>query len=172
MYILVFIPFERFVMKLREADFKDLVDLLPPAFAEVVYLIGTHAAFELVSYYGGTTFPIGQNKRKAGKLLHFALAEVVGEQNASRIETAFCGKRELYIPKCDNVLRRLRNREIRREFDELTTRKKYPIKPMLAAKNLAREWNISERWVWEILNSGEDALPSERAKTPDLFQAA
>lgn len=141
---------------INQADFDRLQHLLPPSFAQILTIVGIEAAFKLVDKLGGTSFPIGQNRRQTGKVLHFALAEIIGEELASRVETAFLGQREIYIPKCDALKRELRNAAIRAEFDELTTRSQHRIKPMLAAKNLARAYHISERWVWEILNNPSD----------------
>nr|DAT42743.1 MAG TPA: Mor transcription activator family [Caudoviricetes sp.] len=135
-----------------KADFADLLHLLPSSFAGIVAIVGVDAAFLLVKHLGGTSFKIGANKRKGGKVLHFALAEWVGEANATRIETALKGQRELYIPKCEALLREMRNRQIRHDFDGLTLQK-MPMKAHLAIKNLARQYQLSERMVWGIVNS-------------------
>ena len=145
-------------MQLNEQDFAELRHLLPASFAGVVAIIGVEAAFELVRHLGGTIFRIGQNKRKQGQVLHFALAEWVGDEQATRIETALQGQRELYIPKCDAILREFRNRQMRREYDALVTQQPHPIPAYLAAKNLARQYKLSERMVNMIVNS-PDELP-------------
>ena len=129
-----------------KADFADLLHLLPSSFAGIVAIVGVDAAFLLVKHLGGTSFKIGANKRKGGKVLHFALAEWVGEVNATRIETALKGQRELYIPKCEALLREMRNRQIRHDFDGLTLQK-------IPMKALARQYQLSERMVWGIVNS-------------------
>ena len=134
------------------ADFADLLHLLPPSFAGIVAIVGAERAFSLVKHLGGTSFKIGANKRKGGKALHFALAQWVGEEHATRIETALKGQRELYIPKCEALLREMRNRQIRHDFDGLTLQK-LPMKAHLAIKNLARQYQLSERMVWSIVNS-------------------
>ena len=154
--------------KINEQDFADLQYLLPPMFAEIVRLIGLESAYLLVKNYGGTTFKIGKNKNKQGKVLHFALAEVVGEDNACKIEQHLGGQRELNIPKCDAVLRELRNREIRREYDELTTREQYPMGTMLAAQNLARAYHLTQRRIFDIVN----APPSEPPVQTQLWTIA
>ena len=125
-------------MQLNQDDFVDLKHLLPPSFAGLVEVIGLAMAFELVEKFGGTTFPIGKNKTNQGK-----------------IEIALNGQRELYVPKCQAALLTCRNREIRRQFDELTTRPNYPMTGVCAVNNLAREYHLSARQVWNIVNSGE-----------------
>ncbi|WII93167.1 Mor transcription activator family protein [Kingella negevensis] len=142
-------------MILNEQDFMQLRHLLPASFAGVVAIVGIEKAFMLVKHYGGTVFRIGQNQRKGGKVLHFALAEQVGDENATRIETALLGQRELYIPKCEAVLREFRNRQIRRDFDTLTNQQPLPMLGYLAAKNLARQYDLSERMIYEIVNAAD-----------------
>lgn len=142
-------------MQLNQDDFVDLKHLLPPSFAGLVEMIGLAMAFELVEKFGGTTFPIGKNKTNQGKVLHHLLAEIIGEDNADKIEIALNGQRELYVPKCQVALLTCRNREIRRQFDELTTRPNYPMTGVCAVNNLAREYHLSARQIWNIVNSGE-----------------
>lgn len=139
-------------MQLNQHDFEQLIHLLPPSFASIVAIVGAEKGFALVEKYRGTSFKIGQNRRKQGKVLHFMLAEVVGDECASQIEIALHGQRELYIPKCDALQKALRDCAIRQQFDELTTQKPYPMLGNLAAKNLAQQYNLSERWIWEIVN--------------------
>lgn len=161
-------------MELNQKDFADLQHLLPPSFASVVVIVGLENAFKLVQKYRGTSFKIGRNQRKAGKVLHFSLAEVVGEDAATRIETALEGQRELYVPKCDDVLRELRNRQIRREFDELTLYQSPPMLATTAENSLALAYQLSARQIRSILTE-PDKVPSRAQQSQqsqyDLFVA-
>lgn len=149
-------------------DFAELQHLLPPAFGEIVQLIGLENAFVLVKNYGGTSFKIGKNKNRYGKILHFALAEVIGEDAACAVEKHMAGLRELNIPKCEAVLREMRNRQIRREFDELTSREPpYRMGVMLAAQNLARAYNLTQRQIYNIVNNP----PPEPSAQAELWAA-
>ncbi|ULJ61043.1 Mor transcription activator family protein [Wielerella bovis] len=156
-------------MKLNQQDFEKLLHLLPPSFASVVTIVGAEKGFLLYEKYRGTSFKIGQNKRKQGKVLHFMLAEVVGEDAATRLETALQGQRELYIPKCDALELALRNCAIREQFDELTTQKPYPMLGNVAAKNLARQYDLTERWIWEIVNQTSAIPEPENSQQASLF---
>lgn len=147
-------------MELNQQDFVDLQHLLPSSFASVVAIVGVGNAFKLVQKYRGTSFKIGKNKRKAGKILHFCLAEVVGEDAATRIEIALKGQRELYVPKCDDVLRELRNRQIRREFDELTLYQTPPLLATVAENSLALAYQLSARQIRSILTE-TDRVPTK-----------
>lgn len=156
-------------MTLNQKDFEKLVHLLPPSFASVVTIVGAEKGFLLYEKYRGTSFKIGQNKRKNGKVLHFMLAEVVGDDAATRLELALKGQRELYIPKCDALAKALRDCAIRQQFDELTTQKPHPMLGNLAAKNLARQYNLSERWIWEIVNQATVIPENENHQQASLF---
>lgn len=156
-------------MNLHQKDFEKLIHLLPPSFASVVAIVGAEKGFLLYEKYRGTSFKIGQNKRKQGKVLHFVLAEVVGEEAATRLEIALQGQRELYIPKCEALKNALRDCAIRQQFDELTTQKPYPMLGNLAAKNLAWQYNLSERWVWDIVNRPSAIPEAENNQQVSLF---
>lgn len=155
-------------MPIRQNDFEKLVHLLPPSFASVVAVVGAGKGFLLYEKYRGTSFKIGQNKRKQGKVLHFALAEIVGEEAATRLETALYGQRELYIPKCDKLANALRNCAIRQQYDELTTQKPYPMLAGMAAKNLARQYDLTERWILEIVNNPNFVLEYENKNSHQM----
>lgn len=140
-------------IELTEKDFAELADLLPPMFVQTVELIGLEAAFKLVEKLGGTFVPVSANKRQQGKDLHAFLVEVLGsEEKVEILETAYFAARGLYIPKCDDVLRELRNRCIRRAFDELT-QQELPMSARLAVRNLALEFKLTERRIWDIVGS-------------------
>ena len=149
-------------MPINAQDFADLRHLLPDSFASVLAIVGLENAFKLVAKFGGTSFKIGQNRRSEGRVLHFCLAEVIGEKATSAVEQALLGQRELYVPKCDTLLRELRNRQICRDFDALTCQQPYPMTGWQAANNLAREYDLCARQIWNILNTGQP-------ETPDLF---
>lgn len=124
-------------------DFQQVAHLLPETFTQLVTVIGFQAALQLVQRMGGTSFPLGKHR-----VVHFSLSEIIGEKLALRLETAFKGQRTLYIPKCDQAIRQLRNQLIRQQFDELSQHQN----AIKVVKQLAREHRITERWVWEILN--------------------
>lgn len=139
-----------------EQDLAQLRHLLPPAFEQLLLVAGEEAAFTLVRHYAGTHIPIGKNQIKQGKVLHAMLAEAVGEDIALKIEAAYATQRKIYIPKCENAVLELRNRFIRRQFDEWTQQGK--MSAMLAVNNLVAEHKLSDRRIWSILKQ-DDRLP-------------
>ena len=148
----------------NEEEFLGLAHLLPDSIKELILVIGFDATFLLIKHYPGTYFPIGKNITKNGRVLHAALAEVIGEENADRVEIAFQAQRKLAIPKCDGVIQELRNRKIRQDFDQLTKN----MTASMAVDNLAIDNNLAVRWIWKILKE-VDAEPAKDANQITLF---
>ncbi len=143
--------------RLSEQDFKDFSHLLPASVTALITVAGFEAAFVLVKHLGGTVMPVGQNKTKQGKVLHAVLSEYVGEAAAEKIETAYAGQYKIQIPKCYDVMLAIRNRAIRRDFDHYTREGR--MSSNLAINNLALDYNLAARRVWDILKL-PDAVPA------------
>lgn len=151
---------------LNNINISDIQHLLPDAAIGLIQVAGMEAAMALITTYPGTTFPIGRNQTRAGKALHMALAEVVGEQEAIRLETAYAAQRRLWIPKCDDAIREVRNRYIRQQFDQFTHQGK--MSSVLAVRNLALANKLTERRVWEIIKQ-TDRQPEHSNNQQPLF---
>lgn len=132
-----------------------LVHLLPSAALQLIEVVGLGTALELVRRYPGTHFPVGKNCTRQGKILHAALAEVVGEKEAERIEAAYATQRKLWIPKCEGAMLELRNRRIRARFDELTN----TLPAYEAVRELALEFKLVDRTIWRILKELDSVAP-------------
>nr|DAS54077.1 MAG TPA: Middle operon regulator, TRANSCRIPTION.2A [Caudoviricetes sp.] len=158
------LPQER-AFNMTEEDFADIRHLLPESVLCMIQVAGLEATFTLIKRYGGTHFPIGKNQTKAGKLLHAVLAEEVGEEVAANLGMAYAGQRSLWLPKCEGAILELRDRYIRRQFDEMTTRGQYRLSAVLATASLALAHNLTQRRIWHILKQTD--------KTPETaVQAA
>ena len=77
------------------------------------------------------------------------IAEVAGVEAAVKIARAFRGT-FLYVPGLDEMMRRLRDEMIKREYDE--GRK---------VRRIAQKYGITQRRVWMILNSPSSDIPAE-----------
>ncbi|MCP2041451.1 hypothetical protein L1281_002051 [Neisseria sp. HSC-16F19] len=132
-----------------EQDFEGVRHLLPESVMAMVTLVGAEAVLALLKAYGGTTFPVSRNVKKAGQATHAALAEVVGEAAADKLCEAFGHQQRLWMPKCDRAVRELRHRKIRRQFDELT--QKDGMTAFWAVQNLAGAHHLTDRTIWDIL---------------------
>lgn len=141
--------------KIGEADFARLRHLLPESVLELAALIGLDTAWYLINDWGGTVIPIGKNQTKNGEKLHAMLAEIVGEDNARRIEESYADRRALRVPKCQGVLVEIRHAAIRSLFDDLTNNSK--MGSHLAVNNIAREFHMSARAIWSILKKADKA---------------
>ena len=158
-------------IEFSEDDFRDVQHLIPEAFWAVVRVVGVSNAWDLVRHWGGTFFPVGQNRRGAGKKLHAVLVEIVGtEELVQQLETMYLAERGFYVPKCEDAFREMRDRAIRRDFDRLTGQKLYPMKAYLAVRNLALDYGLTERRVWEIMKNTDIAPPKSTAQA-SLFAA-
>ena len=120
-----------------EQDFEAVRHLLPESVMAMVTLIGAEPTLQLLRAYGGTTFPVSRNIKKAGQATHAALAEVVG----------------------DKAVRELRHRKIRRQFDELTG--KDGMTAFWAVQNLAGAHRLTDRTVWDILKETDQTAPED-----------
>lgn len=139
-----------------EQDLAQLRHLLPPAFEQLLLVAGEEAAFTLVRHYAGTHIPIGKNQTKQGKVLHAMLAEAVGEDIALKIEAAYATQRKIYIPKCESAVLELRDRLIRRQYDDFVLN--HRMSDTLAINNLAREHDLTDGRIRNILKKA-DRLP-------------
>ena len=151
---------------LSPQQFADLAHLLPESFIALITVVGAEAAFTLLKHYAGTTIPVGRNRTRAGRLLHAALTEVLDEECATRLEEAYAGQRKLWIPKCDDALRELRDRFIRHQFDVLTTQNR--MTATCAVNNLAAAHRLSDRHIWALLKR-PDSTPPPRPVQTALF---
>ncbi len=133
---------------MTEQDFNSVGHLLPEGAIDIIQVIGPDAAYQLIKRWGGINLPVGMNKTRAGKMLHAKLAEEIGEENAGKISRVYGGQRFLWIPKCQDAMRELRNRQIRAKLDIMTMRDKLGMPE--AVRQIAIEYNLTDRQVWNI----------------------
>src|SRR5690606_5566512 len=134
-------------------------ELLPRQRVEIAEAIGLPATQRLVEALGGTTWTVAKGVRRLGIIRHEALKEVIGEQAATIMAERWANV-PLYIPKYDAAIRRLRDLEINRQFEQ-GVREGISANTLVA--ELARSYKLSDRRVWEILKQ-----PSPEAMG-DLF---
>lgn len=127
------------------------VQTLPSSVQELVRVIGLTAALKLVEHYGGTSFIVPQGLRRDGQAAYEAIAEIIGYKEMAAFAAHYRGDDVLYIPCCKAALRAVRNRLIRADFDAYTIEES----ATRAVMKLARAHQMSDRWVWEIVNSAE-----------------
>lgn len=120
---------------------------LPSSAQNLIRLIGLPNTMQLVNEFGGTTFPVAVGTTSKGQARFEMLAEVIGTE-AADILTAEYAREHLYIPNCKAAMRKARDRAIHGRFDALSMQ---GYSSNAAVAELAREHNLSDRRVWEIL---------------------
>ena len=121
---------------------------LPDTAKAIASIIGLERTLALVAVLGGAElrFPRGKHGPAASRFEELAL--VIGEESLSKLAHEYTYGESVYIPICTITRRRLRNRKIRREFDDLTK----TLSGKQAVNTLAIKNNMSNRQVEKILN--------------------
>lgn len=138
-------------------------DQLPGQVLEIAQVVGMNAALRLVSELGGTTWEFSRGKGRNGQIKVAALVDIIGDEAAQRL-TARLGGETIYIPRCDAALRRLRDLEIHRQFEQAV---REGVGARVVVAELARTYQLSDRRIWIIL---DQVLPPPLDSTPDLFE--
>lgn len=127
-----------YALNINEAEGREKVSLstrnLTPTLREVYDLLGWKSTVALVKRYGGTHIRVPRRYREGHEL-----NDVLGSEAAGRFVWHFAGT-TLYIAKMDSAPRVERDNEIRKRYDGGSS-----------AAQLAREYDLSERWIWSIL---------------------
>ncbi|PZE13175.1 hypothetical protein DMX10_11650 [Pseudomonas sp. 57B-090624] len=141
-------------------------DLLPSAVQRIADAVGLAAALRLVEQLGGTSWYFAQGHGRHGQARVAALEEIVGEDAARRLTFLMNEREVVYIPKCDKAIRRLRDAEIHRQFDQAV---REGVSTNTVVNELARTYEMSDRHVWRILKTPPLDIYDEHPVTPDLF---
>ncbi|MCX8017053.1 MAG: hypothetical protein N2690_04005 [Rhodocyclaceae bacterium] len=104
----------------------------------LIRLIGREAVETLVSVAGGLAVRIPKRPPLDGPLAELPMP-------AQEALAAYAGGDVLYIPKCDGAARAARDAAIRAAYDAGAR-----------VQDLARQYRLTERWVYEILGRPED----------------
>ena len=148
--------------KLTASDFnilsnEEMVDLFPPIFIEMVDCIGLDNALAVVNQFGGTDFamPRGLSESKRGQ----KFIDCLGHDVAMRFMGVFGGGR-LYIPRCDDALREVRNPKFCKVIDDAI---RAGHSKTNAVQSYAYEFGLGERNAYKVLNKYNPARPATKA---------
>ncbi|GAB6127327.1 Mor transcription activator family protein [Humidesulfovibrio idahonensis] len=122
------------------------LEQLPVMARELAAAIGLRQAMRLVDALGGTTFPVPKRETKQGELRFNTLAHVIGPAAAEVLVRRY-GSTDLYIPRCADALRRVRDTAICREYDRLIQ----TMSGNQAVQRLARANSLCDRRIFDIL---------------------
>ncbi|QIE86164.1 Mor transcription activator family protein [Pseudomonas nitroreducens] len=135
---------------------------LPAQVLEIAQVVGMSAALRLVNELGGTTWDFAKGSNRNGVIKVAALADIVGDEAAERLTARFAGN-SFYVARCDVALRRLRDLEIHRQFDQAV---REGVSTRTVVAELARTYKLSDRRIWIIL---KQYLPEPSVPTGKLF---
>lgn len=110
------------------------LDQLPNKLQNIAEMIGLTASIKLIEHYGGTSLLIPKRIDES----HY-LVKSLGVEAAFRLSDYY-GRETLYIPKADQIMRKMRNRQIIKDFDS-----------GISVKQLARKYRLSNRRIHSIL---------------------
>ncbi|MCY1510142.1 Mor transcription activator family protein [compost metagenome] len=128
-------------------NLEQVKELLPGRILEIAAAIGLPATQRLVEQLGGTTWTPAKGVRRLGIIRHEALSEIIGHEAAAIVAQRWANV-PIYIPRCDAALRRLRDLEINRQFEQ-GVREGVSANTLVA--EFARAYGLSDRRIWEIL---------------------
>lgn len=133
---------------MQEVDLSRVRHLLPETMVQIVDTIGVKAALDLVKAIGGARFKFGKGKNDTPRLN--MLFTAIGEEKTYELLRVFGGE-ELYVPRCEEALRELRNEQFRSEFFDLTERQ--GVSRLMAMSALCPRYQISDRTGYNIVGS-------------------
>lgn len=123
------------------------IQLLPPTIQELIEEIGLVPSIALVEHFGGLTLNIPLGDTKVGQAALDDLAAKIGDEAAGLIAARYGGTR-LYIPNCKQSLKRARDS---RMLEEKKSLESGGASGKDVVRTLARNYNLSDRYVWRIL---------------------
>lgn len=135
----------------------DVERMLPDTIRQIESVIGLSATIALINEFGGQTMFVPSKECASWH----AIAEVIGNGAMASLARRYGGD-ELYIARCVDAMRELRDRRIRARFDRLTTGDS-PMTAGAAYAALVQEHKLSDRQIRKIL------LRTDRVAQPDLF---
>lgn len=122
-------------------------DLLPASIRDMVGRIGLSSTLTVVERLGGITWRVAEGHGPEGAAKRAALADWVGTDIEELLHRHYRNE-ELYIPRCHAALLALRNQHIHQRVEQ-GLRQGYSACALVI--DLAREYRLSDRRVWEIL---------------------
>lgn len=132
-------------MSLREAEV-----LLPEKIQEIVSIIGFSQTEILVRERGGVTYKLPTRDDRVSAVVA-DLLEPLTENARQNLLRHFAGE-SLYIARCDEALRYLRNQQFYEDFDEMTDEGSSKSE---AIRRLCPRYGITDRYAWMLLKLRE-----------------
>lgn len=130
-----------------EDDFDSIRHLLPESVLSIITVIGLTETLELVRNLKGTTYPLREGRTRNSEARLAYLEEIIGGQALEKLVIAMAPC-DLFIPRCERAIMELRDRMIRRQFEEQLAAGAPAYE---AANDLALAYNMTDRQIWRIV---------------------
>ncbi|HWH86336.1 MAG TPA: Mor transcription activator family protein [Pseudomonas sp.] len=145
----------------------DVSERLPGHIRDLAEVIGLPASIRLVESMGGTTIQISTCRTHRGEAHHKLLVAVIGKRYATAIARHWPNQ-AMYIPRCAEALRAMRNLELSLRFEQETAAGQ---PSQVVVTQLALDYKLSDRHIWSILKRSGGCLWMLEERTPDLFDS-
>ncbi|MEK2642133.1 Mor transcription activator family protein [Pseudomonas aeruginosa] len=144
-------------MSRSEVDLREVQDMLPDTVRDMAGRIGLPATLVVVEQLGGTSWRIAEGRARRAKRagLRWPSWWATTSRNSS---TRTIGGEEIYVARCHKALVRWRDLEIVERFEQ-GLRDGQAARSLLS--DLARQYNLSDRWIWEIVNRPSEPAPQQ-----------
>lgn len=138
---------------INETDLMMARDFLPESVQTLVAVIGYPATARLINTLGGTTLHARTNERRTRTGgLYALLCDVLTAGEVAAL-THHVGGASFYIPRCDSVLRKVRNA---RFIADLTEARAAGSSGRGAMAALCPKYGFSDRYGWQLLSQAKD----------------
>ncbi|WP_447588676.1 Mor transcription activator family protein [Aquipseudomonas campi] len=136
-------------------DVAAIKDVLPASVVDMAQRIGMPAALTVVEKMGGIRWRVAEGATREGAAKRAALADIVGSDIEELLHREYAGE-DISLPRCHAALLRWRNIEINRRFEQGI---REGLTGHIIAAELAREYRLTDRWIWDIVNKHVDTPP-------------
>lgn len=143
--------------------------MLPALVKDIAQFIGYEKTFLLVQKMGGIHFAVPRGESISGVAKserEQRLIDLLGDKSAQEFMRIYGGAK-LYIPRCESVLRELRNQKF---IDVVLATVSENCSITQAVEKYAYEFGMSDRWAWTLLRKRQilpNAVVDDRQM--DLF---
>ncbi|MDN6860720.1 Mor transcription activator family protein [Pseudomonas sp. CAN2814] len=144
-------------MSSTDIDLRQVQDMLPDNVRDMAGRIGLPSTLVVVEQLGGTLWRVAEGRARRGEARRAALAELVGSEIEEQLHAHYKGE-EIYVARCHKALVRWRDLEITERF-ERGLRDGQTVRSLL--NDLAREYSLSSRWIWEVVNRPSEPSPQQ-----------
>lgn len=137
-----------------------ILEMMPLSMMPVIEVVGLKSCLAFIKAFAGQVFVIPKSPRGPGVSRFLRIEQAIGIDAALQISKHFGGEK-MEIPRMAMLLRKLRNREIIRDFDAALK----VTSALNAANELATKYEMTWRQIEMIVNGKTEAKKNHGART-------